>query len=177
MSLISRKAQFQQWCAEQSCRNNGFVTFTHISYSLESSGCLVSRLWAGLHRNPAVILGRRKRFFGSPKCPYCARVKNLFIYTSVSPSEFTAWYIIKHRGSSPFTFIPILARLYSFHYTQTSLVCIVYISGIMGYDYWLGWLVVPGVLEYYVAHILRSRNRGSRLCRKTGKTLPDNMML
>jgi len=84
-----------------------------------------------------VIPGRRKRFFGSPECPYCARVKNLFLYTSVSPFEFMAWNIIKHRGNSPFTFIPVLAISYSFHYTQTSLVCIVYI-GIMGYDCWVG---------------------------------------
>jgi len=59
----------------------------------------------------AVIPGRRKRFFGSPERPYCARVKNLFIYTSVSAFEFMAWNIIKQRGNSPFTFIPILARL------------------------------------------------------------------
>jgi len=58
-----------------------------------------------------VIPARRKRFFGSPECPYCTRVKNLFIYTSVSPYEFMAWNIIKHRDNSPFTFIPILARL------------------------------------------------------------------
>jgi len=121
--VISRRAQFQQWCAEQNCRNNGFLTLTHTSYSWDGSGCVVTRLWAGRQRNPAVIPGRRKRFFGSHECPYCARVENLFIYTSVSPFEFTAWYIIKHRGNFPFTFIPILARLYSFYYTQTILVC------------------------------------------------------
>lgn len=74
-----------------------------------------------------MIPGRRKIFFGSPECPYYARVKILFIYTSASPFEFMAWYMIKHRGNSPFAFILILVRLYSFHYTQTSLVCIVYI--------------------------------------------------
>jgi hypothetical protein len=125
--VISRNTQFQQWCAGQSCRNNGFLTFTHTSYSWDSSGCVVTRLWAGWQRNPAVIFGRRKRFFGFPECPYCARVNILFIYTSVSPFEFMAWYIIKHRGKSPYTCIPILTRLYFFHYTQTSLVCIVYI--------------------------------------------------
>ena len=89
--LISRIAQFQQWCAEQTCRNNGFLTFTHTSYSWESSGCVVTRLWAGWQRNTAVIPGRRKRFFGSPECPYCARVMNLFIYMSCPESIQPFW--------------------------------------------------------------------------------------
>jgi hypothetical protein len=55
-----------------------------------------------------VIPGRRKRFFGSSECLYYARVKIMFIYASVSSFEFTAWYMIKHRGNSPFAFISIL---------------------------------------------------------------------